>query len=46
VAVTRQKVEISANGWFDYATARERLTYDNLKTLLDQANDYIEKKLN
>ena len=46
VAVTRQKVEISANGWFDYATARERLTYDNLKALLDQANDYIEKKLN
>ncbi|WP_338211053.1 bis(5'-nucleosyl)-tetraphosphatase [Lactiplantibacillus paraxiangfangensis] len=42
VAVTRQKVEISAVGWFDYATARKRLTYDNLKKMLDQANDYIE----
>ncbi|ETY75021.1 bis(5'-nucleosyl)-tetraphosphatase [Lactiplantibacillus fabifermentans] len=45
VAVTRQVEEISAIGWFDYATARKRLTYDNLKELLDQANDYIEKKL-
>lgn len=46
VAITRQQIEISATGWFDYATARDRLTYDNLKELLDQANDYIEKKLN
>ncbi|MFB9768892.1 bis(5'-nucleosyl)-tetraphosphatase [Lactiplantibacillus modestisalitolerans] len=44
VAVTRQKVEISAVGWFDYATARERLTYDNLKQMLDEANAYILKK--
>lgn len=43
VAVTRQKEEISAVGWFDYATARQRLTYDNLKKMLDQANDYIEQ---
>jgi len=41
VAVTRQKAEISATGWFDYAAARERLTYDNLKQMLDQANTYI-----
>ncbi|MFC6181146.1 bis(5'-nucleosyl)-tetraphosphatase [Lactiplantibacillus daowaiensis] len=44
VAVTRQTEEISAIGWFDYAAARERLTYDNLKQLLDQANAYITKK--
>ena len=44
-AVTRQKAEISAIGWFDYAAARERLTYDNLKQMLDQANTYIEQHL-
>lgn len=44
VVVTRQKEEISAIGWFDYATARERLSYDNLKKMLDQANDYLEKQ--
>ncbi|MFC6164244.1 MULTISPECIES: bis(5'-nucleosyl)-tetraphosphatase [Lactiplantibacillus] len=43
VAVTRQKAEISAVGWFDYAAARERLTYDNLKRMLDEANAYITK---
>ncbi|WP_318766966.1 bis(5'-nucleosyl)-tetraphosphatase [Lactiplantibacillus carotarum] len=42
VVVNRQEEEISAIGWFDYATARKRLTYDNLKELLDQANDYLE----
>ncbi|MFC0424533.1 bis(5'-nucleosyl)-tetraphosphatase [Lactiplantibacillus plajomi] len=46
VAVTRQREEISAVGWFDYATARKRLSYDNLKTMLDQANTYIEAHLN
>ena len=45
VVVTRQQVEISAIGWFDYAAARERLTYDNLKQMLDQANTYIEQHL-
>ncbi|WP_047999086.1 bis(5'-nucleosyl)-tetraphosphatase [Lactiplantibacillus herbarum] len=43
--VTRQEIEISAIGWFDYETARERLTYDNLKQMLDQANTYIEQQL-
>jgi len=43
--VTRQAIEISAIGWFDYETARERLTYDNLKQMLDQANTYIEQQL-
>ncbi|TAR52137.1 NUDIX hydrolase, partial [Lactiplantibacillus plantarum] len=28
-----------------YAAARERLTYDNLKQMLDQANTYIEQHL-
>ncbi|MDF3263412.1 bis(5'-nucleosyl)-tetraphosphatase [Lactiplantibacillus plantarum] len=45
VVVTRQQAEISAIGWFDYAAARERLTYDNLKQMLDQANTYIEQHL-
>lgn len=44
VAVTRQQVEISAAGWFDYASARKRLTFDNLKKMLDQANAYLENK--
>ncbi|HJD99450.1 bis(5'-nucleosyl)-tetraphosphatase [Levilactobacillus brevis] len=40
--IERQTVEISAFGWFDYATARDTLSYDNLKGLLDQANTYLE----
>ncbi|AVK64620.1 NUDIX hydrolase [Lactobacillus sp. CBA3606] len=44
VSITRQKIEIKAFGWFDYATARERLTYPNLKELLDQANTYLTQK--
>ena len=31
-----QAEEIKNCGWFNYADARERLTYDNLKQLLDQ----------
>lgn len=43
-AVVRlQQEEISASGWFDYPTAREKLTYLNLKQVLDRVNDYIEK---
>lgn len=30
-------------GWFTYQDARERLTYDNLKQLLDQVNDHLTK---
>ncbi len=35
--------EIKNCGWFNYADARERLTYDNLKQLLDQVNDHLTK---
>jgi len=42
VTVTRQVEEISEYGWFGYQTARETLSYDNLKGLLDQANTYLE----
>lgn len=38
-----QAEEIKNAGWFDYQTARERLTYDNLKELLDQVNDHLTK---
>ncbi|WP_204121907.1 MULTISPECIES: bis(5'-nucleosyl)-tetraphosphatase [Levilactobacillus] len=40
--IKRQVEEISEFGWFDYKIARERLSYDNLKGLLDQANTYLE----
>lgn len=39
--VTLQQEEILNSGWFDYQDARQRLTYDNLKKLLDQANDHL-----
>ncbi len=38
-----QAEEIKNAGWFDYQAARERLTYDNLKELLDQVNDHLTK---
>ncbi|MCH3921396.1 bis(5'-nucleosyl)-tetraphosphatase [Limosilactobacillus sp.] len=38
-----QAEEIKNSGWFDYATARQQLTYDNLKELLDQVNDHLTK---
>lgn len=38
-----QAEEIKNSGWFDYETARQRLTYDNLKELLDQVNDQLVK---
>ena len=38
-----QAEEIKNCGWFNYADARERLTYDNLKQLLDQVNDHLPK---
>ncbi|WP_267201235.1 bis(5'-nucleosyl)-tetraphosphatase [Limosilactobacillus kribbianus] len=38
-----QAEEIKNSGWFDYATARQRLTYDNLKELLDQVNAHLTK---
>lgn len=38
-----QAEEIKNCGWFNCADARERLTYDNLKQLLDQVNDHLTK---
>lgn len=38
-----QAEEIKNCGWFNYADARERLTYDNLKQLLDQVNNHLTK---
>ncbi|MBU9696118.1 bis(5'-nucleosyl)-tetraphosphatase [Limosilactobacillus portuensis] len=38
-----QAEEIKNCGWFNYADARERLTYNNLKQLLDQVNDHLTK---
>lgn len=40
--IKRQVVEISEFGWFTYQSARETLSYENLKGLLDQANTYLE----
>ncbi|MBW1605276.1 bis(5'-nucleosyl)-tetraphosphatase [Lactobacillus sp. Sy-1] len=42
-AITRQEVEISNYGWFAYQAARDRLTYDNLRELLDAAEKYLTK---
>lgn len=36
-----QTEEIKDYGWFNYEDARKRLTYDNLKQLLDQVNDHL-----
>lgn len=38
-----QGEEIKNAGWFGYQAARQRLTYDNLKELLDQANAHLTK---
>ena len=38
-----QAEEIKNCGWLNYADARERLTYNNLKQLLDQVNDHLTK---
>ena len=38
-----QTEKIKNCGWFNYADARERLTYNNLKQLLDQVNDHLTK---
>ena len=38
-----QAEEIKNCGWFNYADARERLTYNNLKQLLDRVNDHLTK---
>ena len=41
--VRLQKEEISMAAWLDYAAARKRLTYLNLKQALDNADQYIRK---
>lgn len=38
-----QAEEIKNCGWFNYQDARERLTYDDLKDLLDQVNAHLTK---
>lgn len=42
--LTLQAIEIKNAGWFDYESARNRLTYDNLKQLLDDVNTYLTTK--
>lgn len=42
-AIKLQAAEIKNAGWFDYETARDRLTYDNLKLLLDRVNTHLKK---
>lgn len=44
VKVTRQIEEINSFGWFDYEAAYDKLTYDNLKQLLKNADQYIRAK--
>ncbi|WP_125683153.1 bis(5'-nucleosyl)-tetraphosphatase [Levilactobacillus yonginensis] len=39
--IKRQVEEISEYGWFDFATAHDKLTFDNLKSLLSMADDYL-----
>ena len=36
-----QAEEIKNAGWFNYQDARQRLTYDNLKELLDQVDAHL-----
>lgn len=39
--IKRQKEEIKDYEWLPYDAARERLTYDNLKQLLDEADEHL-----
>lgn len=39
-----QAAEIKDDSWLPYEEARQRLTYDNLKQLLDQANAHLTGK--
>ena len=39
-----QKEEITDYAWLGYNAARERLTYEGGKEILDQANDYLVVK--
>jgi 8-oxo-dGTP pyrophosphatase MutT (NUDIX family) len=44
VKVTRQVEEINSFGWFNFQEAYDKLTYDNLKKLLQDADTYIRNK--
>ncbi|MCT3399109.1 bis(5'-nucleosyl)-tetraphosphatase [Lentilactobacillus hilgardii] len=44
VSVTRQVEEINSFGWFNYKDAYDKLTYDNLRQLLKDADRYIRTK--
>lgn len=39
--ITKQDVEISHIGWFNYEDAHMTLTYDSLKAILEKANAYL-----
>ncbi|KRM13040.1 NUDIX hydrolase [Paucilactobacillus suebicus DSM 5007 = KCTC 3549] len=39
-----QNEEIKNSGWFNYSDARQQLTYDNLKGLLDQVDKHLTEK--
>ncbi|WP_304248933.1 bis(5'-nucleosyl)-tetraphosphatase [Limosilactobacillus gastricus] len=41
IEISLQTEEIANAGWFNYQAARQRLTYDNLKSLLDQVNQHL-----
>ena len=41
VKVTLQKEEIADYEWLPYDAARQRLTYDNLKDLLDKVDEHL-----
>jgi len=41
VTIHRQVEEISEFGWFDFATAHERLSYPNLQDLMTQAIAFL-----
>jgi 8-oxo-dGTP pyrophosphatase MutT (NUDIX family) len=43
--ITLQKEEISAYQWSSYDEARQIVTYDNLKDVLQKANQYLVNKL-
>lgn len=42
--VTLQAEEILNSAWLPYAESRERLTYDNLKQLLDQVDAHLNDR--
>jgi bis(5'-nucleosidyl)-tetraphosphatase len=42
VTLRLQAAEISAAGWFDYVTARQKLSYLNLKLTLDKMQQFLK----